>query len=117
MVYKFGFTKHPAVRFRNRTYGYAFDPHQQWQAMVVIFASHESTGPAFLESALVQKYKGLLFEGKHYFYVLFNPLFLHSDMVSFLGWCLVWGLDCLSPQRLVSKVHQAVGTNVMEEIL
>ena len=49
VVFKFGFTHCPHFRFRNTKFGYAVDPHQKWQVMCILFASHESTGPAFLE--------------------------------------------------------------------
>jgi hypothetical protein len=58
-VFKFGFTHCPHFRFWNK-FGYAVDKHQKWQMMCVLFASHESTGPAFLEASLIQKYKGNL---------------------------------------------------------
>ena len=42
-------------------YGYASDPFQKWEKLVVLYASTEPIGPSFLESALIQKYKGALF--------------------------------------------------------
>ena len=62
VVYKFGFTHCPHFRFWNSKFGYAVDPHQKWQTMCILFASHESTGPAFLEASLIQKYKSNLNE-------------------------------------------------------
>lgn len=58
MVYKCGFTHCPFSRFRNRKYGYAVDKVQKWEKMIILFASHESVGPAFLEGCLIQKFKG-----------------------------------------------------------
>lgn len=58
MVYKIGFTHDPHSRWWNPVYGYAADKHQRWESMAVIYASVESTGPAFVEAALIQKYKG-----------------------------------------------------------
>ena len=58
MVFKFGWTHDAENRFRNRKYGYCWDRHQKWQTMVVIYASCESIGPAFLEALLIEKFKG-----------------------------------------------------------
>ena len=60
LVYKFGITHCPVYRYRNNRYGYKVDTHQKWEAMIVLFASHESVGPSFLEGALIQTYKGNL---------------------------------------------------------
>ena len=60
VVYKIGFTHCPHTRFHNSKFGYAVDMHQQWQTMVILFASHESVGPSFVEAALIQKFKGTL---------------------------------------------------------
>lgn len=57
-VFKVGITHDPHFRFRNRKFGYAHDRHQRWQCMVVLFASSEALGPAYVEAALIQKYKG-----------------------------------------------------------
>jgi len=57
MVFKFGFTHDPQNRFTNSKFGYASDPHQKWEVMVVMFASHEPVGPAFLEALLIEKFK------------------------------------------------------------
>ena len=58
MVFKIGFTADPRLRFRNPKWGYAFDPYQRWRTMVVLYASSESTGPSFLEAAMIEKFKG-----------------------------------------------------------
>ncbi|CAK9065015.1 unnamed protein product [Durusdinium trenchii] len=58
MVFKFGWTHDAHCRFRNPKFGYVVDPHQRWQTMVVVFASHESIGPAFLEAFLIEKFQG-----------------------------------------------------------
>ena len=60
MVYKFGWTRDPHARFWNTKYGYGYDPHQKWQSMVVVAVSTEPVGPAYIEAALIQKYKGVL---------------------------------------------------------
>lgn len=57
-VYKFGFTHCPHFRFRNANFGYAMDPYQKWDMMVLLYASHECVGPAFVEASLIQKHKG-----------------------------------------------------------
>lgn len=58
MVFKFGFTHDPHFRFRNAKFGYSHDPHQKWQAMVLVYVSSHATGPAFLEAALIERFKG-----------------------------------------------------------
>lgn len=57
MVFKFGWTSDPHIRFRNPKYGYSVDRYQKWQCMVVVFASSEAIGPAFLEAALIHHYQ------------------------------------------------------------
>ena len=58
MVYKFGYTHCPKYRFYNNKFGYAVDKHQRWQSMIILFASHETAGPSFLEAFLIEKFKG-----------------------------------------------------------
>lgn len=58
-VFKIGYTHDPHFRFRNKKYGYVCDS-QQWQSMIVLYASCECIGPSFLESALIQRFKGAL---------------------------------------------------------
>ena len=60
MVFKCGFTHCPVFRFRNHKFGYALDPFQKWERMIILFASHEPIGPSFLEGCLIQKFKGTL---------------------------------------------------------
>ncbi len=57
-VYKLGYTHCPKYRMHNRQFGYVHDKHQTWEKMIVLYCSHESVGPAFLEAALIHKYKG-----------------------------------------------------------
>ena len=64
MVFKLGFTTCPVTRWRNTRYGYKADRHQQWEAMTILFASHEFTGPSFLEAALIRTYKGNLMKDR-----------------------------------------------------
>lgn len=60
MVYKFGYTHCPKYRFHNKQFGYAVDKHQRWQSMIILFASHETAGPSFLEAILIEKFRGNL---------------------------------------------------------
>ena len=59
MVFKLGFTHCPFTRFFNPKFGYFHDRHQKWERMIILHVSHECVGPAFLEAALIQRYKGL----------------------------------------------------------
>ncbi|CAE7783426.1 unnamed protein product [Symbiodinium sp. CCMP2456] len=45
------------LRWHNKSFGYKYEK-QRWQQMVVIYASAETMGPAFLEAALIQRFKG-----------------------------------------------------------
>lgn len=77
-TYKIGWTHDPHFRFHNNVYGYKYD-RNGWQAMLVIFISHEAVGPAFLEATLIQNYMGTLI-GVHqhfrpYEYVYVNLFF------------------------------------------
>ena len=72
MVYKIGFTHCPVARFFNPKFGYHHDPHQKWEKMIVVFASHEAVGPAFLEAALIQRYKGRLVNSTEGFLIFWS---------------------------------------------
>ncbi|CAE7388848.1 unnamed protein product [Symbiodinium sp. CCMP2592] len=56
MVFKIGFTHNPAFRWANSRYGYAHDPYDRWDAMVILYLASNPHGPAMLESALIDKY-------------------------------------------------------------
>lgn len=71
-IYKIGITHCPHFRFDNAMFGYAHE-RDKWTALVVIYASHESISPAFVEGALIQKYKGNLTSN---ICIVFFPLFL-----------------------------------------
>jgi hypothetical protein len=71
LVFKFGWTHDPQNRFRNTKYGYIRDPHQKWQTMVVLYASNEPIGPAFLEACLIEKYQSHSVDIKHIFLNMF----------------------------------------------
>ncbi|CAE7815448.1 nipblb, partial [Symbiodinium necroappetens] len=57
MVYKIGYSYDPHNRFFNRSFGYVHE-RQKWEKMIVVYVSHETLGPAFLEAALIQRFKG-----------------------------------------------------------
>lgn len=57
MVFKCGFTHCPSTRWRNRKFGYAVDRYQKWEQMIILYVSHESVGPSFLESCLIQTFE------------------------------------------------------------
>ena len=61
MVYKIGFSCDPYNRFYNRSFGYILD-RQRWERMIIVHVSAETMGPAFLEAALIQRFKGPLLE-------------------------------------------------------
>ena len=52
-------THDPIWRWSNSLYGYKY-ARDCWSAMIVLFASHEPHGPAFLEAALIEKYQSNL---------------------------------------------------------
>lgn len=58
-IFKFGFTHCAHYRFYNDLFGYARET-DRWEQLVVIYASSESTSPAFVEGALIQRHKGAL---------------------------------------------------------
>ena len=109
MVFKFGFTSDPEIRFRNPKFGYCHDRHQKWQAMLVLFVSYEPVGPSFLESALIEKYKGYLYQLSH---------IKHVDLYSFLGVAKTVPRIPLNPLVVhsSSEVHQDAATSVMVAI-
>ena len=57
VVFKIGVTHDPCFRWRNGLYGYIHE-RQQWQRMIILFASYEPVGPAFLEASLIYHYQG-----------------------------------------------------------
>lgn len=62
LIWKVGYSHDPEFRFRNRIYGYSGD-RECWQAMLVVYVSHETVGPAFLEAALINTFQGSLVHG------------------------------------------------------
>ena len=57
LVFKFGWTHCPVFRLRNKKFGYLNDV-LGWEKMIILYASSEAVGPSFLESALIEKYRG-----------------------------------------------------------
>ena len=74
-IYKIGITHCPHFRFDNDIYGYAHE-RDKWTALVVIYASHESISPAFVEGALIQKHKGDLTMQYNIYVLCFSFFFL-----------------------------------------
>ena len=58
-IFKIGYTHCAFYRFYNDMFGYVREM-DRWQKMVVLYASHETTGPSFVEGALIQRHKGHL---------------------------------------------------------
>ena len=55
VTFKLGFTHCPHTRMYNRKFGYRNDA---WENLLVLYVACESISPAFVEAALIQKYKG-----------------------------------------------------------
>ena len=75
MIFKFGIAHCAHFRMHNAIYGYR-GGRDKFEHLMVLFASTERVGPAFLESALIHSYIGSLTCFNIYFYVL---LFLEKD--------------------------------------
>lgn len=59
LIYKLGFTHSPHARFWNKTYGYVTERYK-WERLVVVYCGIDTTSAAYVEAALIQKYKGYL---------------------------------------------------------
>ena len=59
MIFKFGITHDPHFRWHNDIYGYKHGS-EKFSHMVVLFAADNPEGPAFLEAALIDHFKGTL---------------------------------------------------------
>ena len=61
MTFKFGITHNPHWRWYNQTYGYrhCFD---KFEEMVIIYASENPHGPAFLEASLIREFGSTMAE-------------------------------------------------------
>jgi hypothetical protein len=55
LTFKLGFTHCPHTRMYNQKFGYRKDA---WENLLVLYVACESISPAFVEAALIQKYKG-----------------------------------------------------------
>ena len=91
MVYKIGFSYDPHNRFYNKSFGYVLD-RQRWERMIIVYVSAETMGPAFLEAALIQQFKGLLFQWMKvlplfivsvysYLYILYIYVYIYTSYV------------------------------------
>lgn len=59
MIWKIGFTHNPVWRWSNKLYGYKCSK-DRWSDMVIVYLAQEPFGPAMLEAALIDKFKGNL---------------------------------------------------------
>ena len=59
MIFKFGMTQNAANRWDNKDFGYRLEK-DKWDSMVILFLCPEKFSPAFLEAALIEKYRGFL---------------------------------------------------------
>jgi hypothetical protein len=64
MIFKFGFSSDPKIRWENRRYGYLHE-RDRWERMVVLYLSPEPWSPAMLEAALIDRYDGTLAACNH----------------------------------------------------
>ena len=104
MIFKVGFTHDPCWRWTNKMYGYCHG-REKWSKMVVFYVSSEPHGPAMLESALIEKYRGNflgkygddlipicwfeLYNWSYKFKKLSTPKKQHLQHHSYPGW--TWG--------------------------
>lgn len=56
MSFKFGLTHCPCFRWNHKPYGYKHGK-ERFESMVLLYTSHTVTGPAFLEAALISKFR------------------------------------------------------------
>lgn len=57
MIWKVGYSHNVAWRWGNTLYGYQHAP-EKWSNMIVLFETSEPYGPAMLEAALIDLYRG-----------------------------------------------------------
>lgn len=57
LIFKVGYTHCAHTRFYNPKFGYIRE-RDRWQHMLVVYAASETISPAFVESALIQHFKG-----------------------------------------------------------
>ena len=58
LIFKFGYTHNPCLRWANDLYGYV-KAKEKWSNMVILWISDEPSGPAMLESALIEIFKSI----------------------------------------------------------
>ena len=56
-TFKIGFSHNPIYRYYNEQFGY-FSGKDRFEGLCVLYISHEPTGPAFLEAALIHHFNG-----------------------------------------------------------
>lgn len=61
VTFKFGWTHDAAVRWHNHGFGYVHSKCDKFDFMVILFASSNSDGPAFLEACLIDRFGSCLF--------------------------------------------------------
>lgn len=69
-IFKVGYTHCAHFRWYNRKFGYKYDVANKWHQLVVIYAANETISPAFVEGALIQRHKGILYV---YIYIVKCP--------------------------------------------
>ena len=95
MTWKFGFTHNAAVRWGNTTFGYKYGK-ERYDYMLVLYATPHAHGAAFLEAALIDRFRS-------YLIAMLLTIFYH---VKFVGTCAVhlpmlfwsWVLAWLAPR-------------------
>ena len=70
VMFKIGFTHNPLWRWGNEIYGYKSSP-ERWSEMVVMYIAGEPFGPAMLEAALIDKFRGTCAEMGLFFCAMF----------------------------------------------
>ena len=58
LIFKFGYTHNPCWRWANDLYGYV-KAKEKWSNMIILWISDEPSGPAMLESALIEIFKSI----------------------------------------------------------
>ena len=58
LIFKLGFSHDGYMRMYNRKFGY-FHEKSSWEYMVILYTAGECISAAFVEAALIQKFKGI----------------------------------------------------------
>ena len=95
-TFKIGFSHNPIYRYYNEQFGYFFGK-DRFEGLCVLYISHEPTGPAFLEAALIHHFNGdfpaqSLFEDVYllYIYMWCLPWDVKTPHLVFLPWLYVY---------------------------